>query len=68
MIAFINSVVAGAAVTLLAGHWLTGGQTHFALLLGVAAALLIAAACLAFQRWRYRVSAPDDAARPKRQQ
>jgi hypothetical protein len=52
MIAFINSIVAGAGVTLLASH-LLGGRTAPALGLGVATALLFMVAFLAFQRWRY---------------
>jgi hypothetical protein len=57
MIAFINSIVAGAGVTLLASHFLVRDQTVFALLVGVAAVLVVMVAFLAFQRWRYRISA-----------
>jgi hypothetical protein len=56
MIAFINSIVAGAGVTLLASNLLGRDQIFFALLLGVATALILMAAFLAFQRWRYRIS------------
>jgi hypothetical protein len=56
MIAFINSIVAGAGVTLLANNLLGRDQIFFALLLGVATALILMAAFLAFQRWRYRIS------------
>ena len=61
MIAFINSVVAGAGVALLAGNLLVRDQTFFALLLGVGAALVLMAAFLVYQRWRYRISAPVEA-------
>jgi hypothetical protein len=61
MIAFINSIVAGAGVTLLAINLLVRDRTIFALLLGVATALVLMAAFLAFQRWRYRISAPPEA-------
>lgn len=52
MIAFINSIVAGAGVALLANHFLHD-RTALALWLGVATALLLMIAFLAFQRWRY---------------
>jgi hypothetical protein len=39
MIAFINSTVAGATVTLLANRFLAGESTGIALLLGVVAAI-----------------------------
>ena len=61
MIAFINSVAAGAGVALLAGNLLVRDQTVFALLLGVAAALVLMAAFLVYQRWRYRISSPVEA-------
>lgn len=61
MIAFINSVVAGAGVTLLASNLLAGDHTILALSIGVAAALAIMAAFLAFQRWMYRVAGPAEA-------
>jgi hypothetical protein len=57
MIAFINSIVVGAGVTLLASHLLVRSQTGFAVGLGVATALVLMAAFLAFQRWRYSLSA-----------
>jgi hypothetical protein len=56
-IAFINSIVAVAGVTLLASHFLVRDQTIFALWVGVAAVLVVMVAFLAFQRWRYRISA-----------
>jgi hypothetical protein len=61
MIGFINCVVAGAGVALLAGNLLVHDQTFFALLLGVAAALVLMATFLVYQRWRYRISAPVEA-------
>jgi hypothetical protein len=61
MIAFINSVVAGAGFTLLASNLLVGDHTLFALSIGVAAALAIMAAFLAFQRWMYRVAGAAEA-------
>jgi len=54
MIAFVNSMVAGAGVALLAGYFLSG-QTAFDVLLGVAAAVVHMAAFLAYQRWRFRI-------------
>jgi hypothetical protein len=51
MIAFINSIVAGAGVTLLVSH--VRNQTVLALGLGVATTLMLMIAFLAFQRWRY---------------
>lgn len=54
MIAFINSIVAGAGVTLLVSH--LRNQTGLALGLGVFTALVLMIAFLAFQRWRYGLS------------
>jgi hypothetical protein len=54
MIAFINSIVAGAGVTLLADSLFGGDQTRLAVGLGVAATVVLMAAFLAYQRWRYR--------------
>ena len=53
MVAFINSIVAGTGVTLLANDRLGGGQTSLALGLGGAAAAILMAVFLAYQRWRY---------------
>ena len=53
MVAFINSIVAATGVTLLANDRLGGGQTGLALGLGVAAAAILMAVFLAYQRWRY---------------
>lgn len=59
MIAFINSVVAGAGVTLLAANLLGEGRTRLALGLGAAAAVCLMAASLAFQRWRFSMYRPE---------
>lgn len=64
MIAFVNSIVAGAGVTLLASHLLVRNQTGFALGLGIATALVLMVAFLAFQRWRYSLSADTISAPP----
>lgn len=56
MISFINSIVAGAGVALLANHLLGRGRTALALGLGIATTLLLMAAFLLFQRWRYGLS------------
>jgi hypothetical protein len=53
MVAFVNSIVAGAGVTLLAGELLSGDQPRLALGLGVAAAIALMVAFLVYQRWRY---------------
>lgn len=55
MVAFINGIVAGLGVALLAGDLLVGGQIVLALLVGVAVAALLMAAFLAYRRWRYRI-------------
>lgn len=53
MVAAINNIVAGAGVALLA-RWLLG-ESHalLAVLLGVVAGLVLTAAFLAFQKWRF---------------
>ena len=56
MVAFINSIVAGAGVALLAGDRLGGDQIRLALTLGVLSAIILMAAFLAYQRWRYYTS------------
>jgi len=53
MIAFVNSLIAGTGVALLAGDFLSAG-TAFALLLGVAAVVLMAT-FLGYQRWRFHL-------------
>jgi hypothetical protein len=54
MIAFINSIVAGTGVTLLANHLLDGEQIGLALCFGLAATVALMAVFIAYQRWRYR--------------
>jgi hypothetical protein len=54
MIAFINSLVAGTGVALLAGDLLAGDRRLVPLLLGVTVAVAVMATFLAFQRWRFR--------------
>jgi hypothetical protein len=54
MIAFINSIVAGTGVTLLANHLLDGEQVGLALCLGLTATVVLMAVFIAYQRWRYR--------------
>ena len=53
MIAFINSIVAGTGVALLAGALLR--QSMFALLIGVGAAVVHMIAFFYYQRWRFRL-------------
>jgi hypothetical protein len=53
MIAFINGVVAGAGVTLLANYLLAGARLGLALALGVATAVGLMALFVVFQRWRF---------------
>jgi hypothetical protein len=53
MVAFINSIVAGAGVTLLAENLLGGDQTRPAIGFGVITVVLLMAAFLTYQRWRY---------------
>jgi len=54
MIAFINAIVAGTGVALLASSLLGGDRASLAVGLGVAASLTLMAAFIAYQRWRYR--------------
>src|SRR2546428_4322622 len=63
MVAFINNVVAGAGIALLA-RWLLGAHhTLFAVLFDDAAATALMAAFLAYQKWRFSMFEPvaDDA-------
>jgi hypothetical protein len=55
MIAFINSLVAGASVTLLTQGTLGNRALTTAIVLGVVAAIVFFGAFLAFQRWRYGI-------------
>jgi hypothetical protein len=54
MIAFINSVVAGVGLALLAGDRLGADQTALAMLLGVGLAVALIVAFVAYERWRFR--------------
>jgi hypothetical protein len=61
MIAFINSIVAGTGMTLLATSLFGGNHTRRAVSLGVATTVVLMALFLVYQRWRYRgaeVTAP----------
>lgn len=54
MVAIINNVVAGAGVALLA-RWLLGKENVWlAVVIGIAAAVLLTLAFLAYQRWRFK--------------
>lgn len=53
MIAFINNFLAGAGVTLLAHGLLDREHKWLALPIGIASAVLLTLAFLAFQRWRF---------------
>lgn len=58
MVAFINNIVAGAGIALLA-RWLLGAdRTLLAVLLGAAGAAVLTAAFLAYQKWRFRMFEP----------
>jgi hypothetical protein len=54
-IALINNIVAGVGAALLAGELAGRNQTRLALLTGGIAALMLTAAFLAYERWRFRV-------------
>jgi len=56
MIAFINSIVAGASVTLFVNNLFSGDGIGVALTVGVATAVTLVAVFLAYQRWRYRAT------------
>jgi Na+-driven multidrug efflux pump len=55
MIAFINSVVAGVGAAFLAGDLLGSDQTALAMSLGVALAVALIIAFVAYERWRFRI-------------
>jgi hypothetical protein len=57
MIAFINSIVAGAGVALIVSD-LAGGRIILGLSLGLAAAVGFMASFLGYQRWRFRIFEP----------
>jgi hypothetical protein len=53
MVAFINSILAGVGVALLAGRLLGEGKTLLASLIGVGVALVLMVLFFVFQKWRY---------------
>jgi hypothetical protein len=53
MVAFINNIVAGAGIALLARGLLGEEHTLLAVWLGVAGMLILTAAFLVFQKWRF---------------
>src|SRR5205823_14852591 len=55
MIAFVNNIVAGAGVALLANVLFHGHRIALALLLGVIVAVMLMAVFLVYQRWRFRI-------------
>jgi hypothetical protein len=55
MVAFIDSIVAGVGVALLAGDLWVQGRRVLASLVGASVAVVLMAAFLAYQRWWYRV-------------
>jgi len=58
MVAFINNVVAGAGITLLA-RWLLGAHdTLLSVLLGVGSVAALMAVFLAYQKWRFSMFEP----------
>jgi hypothetical protein len=68
MIAFINGIVAGTGVTLLAYSLLGADRIGFAVCLGVAATVVLMAVFLVYQRWRYRsaeAAAPREVSEPR---
>jgi hypothetical protein len=67
MIAFINSIVAGTGVTLLANSLVGHDQIRLTVGLGVMATVILMAVFLAYQRRRYRdaeAAAPPEEAEP----
>lgn len=53
MVAFTNSIVAGAGITLLARRMIRPQHTALAVLAGVIVAAILVATFLAYQRWRF---------------
>ena len=53
MIAFINSVVAGANIAILIGFVVNGDELALAVVVGIAAAVLLMVGFFVFQRWRF---------------
>jgi hypothetical protein len=58
MIAYINGIVAGAGIVLVAGHLRAGPHVGIPLLLGVATAVFFIAIVLVYQRWRFNNARP----------
>lgn len=56
MVAFINSIVAGVGVAMLVGGLLRERRTMLASLIGAGVALVLMAAFLAYQKWRYDIT------------
>jgi hypothetical protein len=54
MLALINSLVGGAGVTLLTAELLGRGRKTLAVWIGIATVVVLMAAFLAYQRWRFR--------------
>ena len=54
MLALINSMVAGAGITMLADNLLGGERMTLAVVFGIASVLALMAAFLVYQRWRFR--------------
>jgi len=53
LVAFVNNIVAGASIALLV-HWLNGSRRiSVAVVLGMAGTVILTAAFLAYQRWRF---------------
>ena len=58
MVAFVNNIVAGAGITLLARRLLGAHHTLLAVLIGVAAFGVLVALFFAYQRWRFDLTEP----------
>ena len=58
MVAFINNVVAGAGIALLARWFLGAHDAVFAVLLGVGGAAVLMAVFLMYQKWRFSMFEP----------
>jgi hypothetical protein len=58
MVAFINNIVAGAGIALLARRLLGADRTLLAVLLGVAGAAVLTAAFFGYQKWRFGMFEP----------
>ncbi len=59
-IAFVNSIVGGAGVAMLAAERLGGGRTGVAVALGVATAIALLIVFFVYQEWRYSIFGPQD--------